>query len=42
MTRKTITIPDLMDVWVRNQVATGRYVNDSEYFRDLIRKDQDA
>ena len=41
MTRKTITIPDAMDGWVKAQIESGRYGNDSEYFRDLIRRDQD-
>lgn len=41
MTRKTITIPDSMDEWVKSQIGTGRYGNDSEYFRDLIRHDQE-
>jgi antitoxin ParD1/3/4 len=41
MMRKTITIPDAMDSWVKAQIESGRYGNDSEYFRDLIRKDQD-
>ncbi len=41
MMRKTITIPDAMDEWVKAQIASGRYGNDSEYFRDLIRRDQD-
>jgi antitoxin ParD1/3/4 len=41
MTRKTITIPEPMDAWVKAQVDGGRYGNDSEYFRDLIRRDQD-
>ncbi len=40
MTRKTITITDQMDHWVKDQVESGKYGNDSEYFRDLIRKDQ--
>ena len=40
MTRKTITITDKMDDWVKGQVESGKYGNDSEYFRDLIRKDQ--
>ena len=40
MTRKTITITDQMDDWVKKQIDTGRYGNDSEYFRDLIRRDQ--
>lgn len=39
--RKTITIPDVMDEWVKAQIESGRYGNDSEYFRDLIRRDQD-
>lgn len=41
MTRKTITIPEAMDGWVKAQIESGRYCNDSEYFRDLIRRDQD-
>ena len=40
MTRKTITITNQMDDWVKGQVESGKYGNDSEYFRDLIRKDQ--
>ena len=41
MMRKTITIPDAMEKWVKAQINSGRYGNDSEYFRDLIRRDQD-
>lgn len=41
MLRKTITIPDAMDGWIKAQIENGRYGNDSEYFRDLIRRDQD-
>jgi antitoxin ParD1/3/4 len=41
MMRKTITIPEVMDGWVKAQIESGRYGNDSEYFRDLIRRDQD-
>lgn len=41
MTRKTVTIPQAMDRWIKDQIATGRYGNDSEYVRDLIRRDQD-
>ncbi len=41
MMRKTITIPEPMEDWVKTQVNSGRYGNDSEYFRDLIRRDQD-
>lgn len=41
MLRKTITIPNAMEGWVKSQIENGRYGNDSEYFRDLIRRDQD-
>ena len=41
MMRKTITIPEAMEDWVKAQINSGRYGNDSEYFRDLIRRDQD-
>lgn len=42
MVRKTITLPQPMDKWVKAQIDAGRYANDSEYVRDLIRRDQDA
>lgn len=41
MQRKTITITEQMDNWVKTQVDSGKYGNDSEYFRDLIRRDQE-
>lgn len=41
MFRKTITIPDAMENWVKTQIDAGRYASDSEYFRDLIRRDQE-
>jgi len=41
MTRKTITIPHSMERWIKTQIKTGRYASDSEYFRDLIRHDQE-
>ncbi len=39
--RKTITLTDKQDQWVKTQIASGDYTNDSEYFRDLIRRDQE-
>ena len=39
-TRKTITLTEQQDNWVRAQIAAGQFTNDSEYFRDLIRRDQ--
>lgn len=41
MMRKTITISGAMEEWVKAQIESGRYGNDSEYFRDLIRRDQE-
>jgi antitoxin ParD1/3/4 len=38
--RKTITVTDQQDEWIKSQVSNGDYTNDSEYFRDLIRRDQ--
>ena len=42
MQRKVITITDQMENWVKAQVDSGKYGNDSEYFQDLIRRDQDS
>ena len=39
--RKTITLTDQQDEWIKSQISNGDYTNDSEYFRDLIRRDQD-
>jgi len=41
MQRKTITITSQMESWVKSQVNSGKYGNDSEYFRDLVRCDQE-
>ena len=39
-TRKTITVTDQQDHWIKAQIAAGQFTNDSEYIRDLIRRDQ--
>ena len=39
--RKTITLTDQQDEWIKSQISNGDYTNDSEYLRDLIRRDQD-
>ncbi len=39
--RKTITLTDQQDEWVKAQIARGDFTNDSEYIRDLIRRDQE-
>ena len=39
-TRKTITVTDQQDNWIKAQIVAGDFTNDSEYIRDLIRRDQ--
>jgi len=39
-TRKTITVTDQQDSWIKARIAAGEFTNDSEYIRDLIRRDQ--
>lgn len=42
MHRKTITLTEQQDDWVKGQIEGGQFGNDSEYIRDLIRRDQQA
>ena len=39
--RKTITLTDKQDQWIKAQIAAGGFTNDSEYIRDLVRRDQE-
>jgi antitoxin ParD1/3/4 len=39
--RKTITLTDQQDRWIKSQIDAGYYTNDSEFIRDLIRRDQE-
>ncbi len=41
-TRKTITFTEQQDQWIKAQIERGSFTNDSEYIRDLIRRDQDS
>lgn len=41
MSRLTISMPEQMNDWVEAQIDAGRYGNVSEYFRDLVRRDQE-
>ena len=38
--RKTIILTEKHDEWIKTQISSGDYTNESEYLRDLIRKDQ--
>ncbi|MEL7613205.1 type II toxin-antitoxin system ParD family antitoxin [Vreelandella titanicae] len=42
MHRKTITLTEQQNGWVKAQIESGHFGNDSEYIRDLIRRDQQA
>lgn len=42
MRRKTITLTEQQDGWVKSRIESGHFGNDSEYIRDLIRRDQQA
>ena len=41
LVKKSITVTDRQEQWIRAQVASGEYGNDSEYVRDLIRRDRE-
>jgi len=40
--RKTVTVTEQQDRWIKAQIEAGRFTNDSEYIRDLIRRDQES
>ena len=39
--RRTITLTDRQDRWVNARTVAGGFTDDSEYIRDLIRRDQE-
>ena len=39
--RKTITLTEKQDAWVKERIACGEFTNDSEYIRALVRRDQE-
>ncbi len=38
--RKSITFTDKQNEWIKLQIQKGDFTNDSEYIRELVRKDQ--
>ncbi|MCF6278891.1 MAG: type II toxin-antitoxin system ParD family antitoxin [Flavobacteriaceae bacterium] len=38
--RKSITFTDQQNEWIKLQLKKGDFTNDSEYIRNLVRKDQ--
>lgn len=41
MIRKTISLPDGMAEFIESRMKSGQFGNDSEYFRDLVRRDRE-
>ncbi|MET0179837.1 MAG: type II toxin-antitoxin system ParD family antitoxin [Novosphingobium sp.] len=41
MTNLVITVPDDLQQWVESRIALGYYVDESDYLRDLLRRDQE-
>jgi len=39
--RKSITFTDTLSDWMQSLVASGEYANESEYVRELVRRDRD-
>ena len=39
--RKTISLTAQQVQWIEAQISAGRFPNDSEYIRDLIRRDRE-
>ncbi len=38
--RKTVTFTEQQDKWIKQQIESGDFTNDSEYLRHLVRQDQ--
>lgn len=38
--RKTVTFTEKQDLWIKVQIQSGEFTNDSEYLRSLVRQDQ--
>ena len=39
--RKTVTLTEQQGDWIKSRIKQGDFTNDSEYLRDLIRRDQE-
>ena len=40
MVKKSITVTDIQNEWLKSQIEQGLYASDSEVLRDLIRQKQ--
>lgn len=39
--QKTIIVTEQQSEWIKDQIVSGHFMNDSDYIRDLIRRDQE-
>ncbi|MEV4778751.1 type II toxin-antitoxin system ParD family antitoxin [Burkholderia sp. LMU1-1-1.1] len=39
--RRTITLTDTQDEWIKTQIEAGHFNSDSEYISDLIQREQE-
>jgi len=39
--RKTVVLTEEQERWIKDQVAAGEFATDSEYIRELVRRDQE-
>lgn len=37
-----MSFPPELQEWIASRVAEGRYIDEADYLRDLVRRDQDA
>lgn len=40
--RKSISFTEQQDTYIKSLIKKGFYTNDSEYLRDIVRKDQES
>jgi antitoxin ParD1/3/4 len=41
MVKRTYSITETLDQYIKDRVGSGKYASDSEYLRELIRRDHD-
>ena len=42
MSQVNVSLPPALKSWIDHRIAEGRYSSASDYFRDLVRRDQDS
>jgi antitoxin ParD1/3/4 len=42
MSQVNVSLPPALKSWIDTRISEGRYSSASDYFRDLVRRDQDS